>query len=189
MALIPLTDEAEIQEVFGKLSESLKQGSRRFTKHIGWKGEDGEFEVYWHDAPGIWCLLEPDREPNRYWCGFGTDNPGDMGRLSIICEINPPKSGMNRQVAGVFIRDETGSVYLGHSGKVGGGRPGIGRAAFLDFYGVNNCAPVLWPDGQESETIVVGRIDTDLLAKVKDFVEEVKKFKNEVAGQSTPKIC
>lgn len=52
--------------------------------------------------------------------------------LQISVEINTAYEGRNDQVAGFFARDnDTGSIYLLHSGRVGGGTKGVGKAAFL----------------------------------------------------------
>src|SRR2546426_6326116 len=46
-----------------------------------------------------------------------------------------PKEGINRRCAGLFVRDDDdGAIYFTHSGKVGGGREGVGKSAFLSNY-------------------------------------------------------
>lgn len=98
--------------------------------------------------------------------------------VSIVCEINPPRIGINRQCAGLFIRDSTGSVYLAHSGKIGGGRAGVGKAAFMRSVDKNDVVPVVFPNGQQVEYIVIGRIDdNDFLADLTRFVHAVAEFK------------
>ena len=78
----------------------------------------------WHSNLQFWVMLAPDRLENRYWCAYGTEDPTKQSMVSITCEINPPHFGVNRLCAGLFISDSSGSVYLAHSGKVGGGRAG-----------------------------------------------------------------
>jgi hypothetical protein len=52
--------------------------------------------------------------------------------LEISVEINTPYEARNDQIAGFFGRDnDTGSIYLFHSGRVGGGKKGVGKIAFL----------------------------------------------------------
>ncbi|MBL8370856.1 MAG: hypothetical protein JNK28_05660 [Burkholderiaceae bacterium] len=52
--------------------------------------------------------------------------------MQISVEINTAYEGRNDQVAGFFARDNTtGSIYLLHSGRVGGGTKGVGKSAFL----------------------------------------------------------
>ncbi|MBU7435847.1 hypothetical protein KRI00_01030 [Paraburkholderia fungorum] len=52
--------------------------------------------------------------------------------LQISVEINVAYQGRNDQVAGFFARDnDTGVIYLVHSGRVGGGKKGVSKSAFL----------------------------------------------------------
>ena len=56
--------------------------------------------------------------------------------MQISVEINTAYEGRNDQVAGFFARNnDTGSVYLLHSGRVGGGTKGVGKSAFLAWSG------------------------------------------------------
>jgi hypothetical protein len=131
-------------------------------------------------------MLEPDREPSRYWCCFGTENPTHANNLTIVGEINPTKEGVNRRNAGIFLRDNQGVVYLAHSGKVGGGRVGIGKNRFFDFYHKENNKDVDWPDKIQSSAIVIGRIDSEHLpAQIAHFIRQVEIFKEETAGERT----
>jgi hypothetical protein len=60
--------------------------------------------------------------------------------LQISVEINIAYEGRNDQVAGFFARDnDTGTIYLLHSGRVGGGTKGVGKAAFLAW---SNQSPI-----------------------------------------------
>ncbi len=134
---------------------------------------------------GIWVLLRPESIKNRYWCAFGVDDPYPASLLSITCEINPPKEGIDRRCAGLFVRDESGEVFLAHSGKVGGGRAGIGKGAFLEYWGNDDILSVLFPDSEECDYIVLGRIaDPNLRRRLADFVHSVAEFKAATAGSA-----
>jgi len=93
---------------------------------------------------------EPDAQVNTdgtYWFwsedyrGRDVPNPRrlnwfgayrESGELYISVEINTSYKGRNDQVAGFFGKDsETGEIYLFHSGRVAGGRKGVGKIAFL----------------------------------------------------------
>jgi hypothetical protein len=106
--------------------------------------------------------------------------------LSIAVETNSPYEGVNRRIGGVFVRDDEGRAYIAHSGKVGGGRPGIGKEAFWEFYGGEQVETVQWPDGQKSRMIVIGRIDSEHLpVHVARFVHEVARFKAAATSKKT----
>jgi len=52
--------------------------------------------------------------------------------LHTSVQINTPYEGRSDRVAGFFARNnDTGMIYLFHSGGVGGGKEGVGKTAFL----------------------------------------------------------
>ena len=60
---------------------------------------------------------------------FGLMRPGVLG---ITVEINVPYQGQSKILAGYFARDSVSkTIYLMHSGKIGGGAKGVGKNAFL----------------------------------------------------------
>lgn len=153
---------------------------------LGWQGGNEVGTVYWHSRDRVWSAFKP--VDNRYWCSFGTSDPTSATMLAITCEINPPYEGINRQCAGAFARDESGQIYLTHSGKIGGGRQGIGKSTFLAAYRGDNRETLIWPDGMETTSIVIGRVDSArLLRQVAHFVHEVERFKGSVSrGEKQP---
>lgn len=100
--------------------------------------------------------------------------------LDITCEINSPIEGKNWLIAGAFARDDAGKRYYLHSGRVGGGRKGIGREAFLAEY-TGTSEPVMWPDGSQRPMIVLGALDDPgLVTQIAAFVHHVNKFKEAI---------
>ena len=49
-------------------------------------------------------------------------------------EVNPRLEGTDLRVGGAFAKDVRGVVHLCHNGKIGGGKPGVGKMAFFDHY-------------------------------------------------------
>lgn len=190
MGLTPLTETQEIEAAFNSWAKRMHQDSQPYPNHlVGWSGGHGRFTVYWHPTEQIWSLMERYYAKNRYWCCFGTRHPSSPGNLSITCEINIPYQGINRRVAGVFAQARDGHFYLTHSGKVAGGRSGIGKEAFVTFYGnSDNWDTVYWPDGKETETILIGRLNgRHLLSHIAHFVRKVESFKKyATSGQTNP---
>ena len=174
----PVIDEEEIAEVFAAFSQIVAKGGQQVECVIGYPGDNASSTLVWHLDKKIWIALEPERVGNRYWCAFGVDDPLVYSMVSITCEINPPRIGYNRQIAGLFIIDSAGAIHLAHSGRIGGGRPGIGKAAFMSSRNQNDVVPVRFPDGRESDYIVIGRIDDqDFLDELAGFVHAVADFK------------
>jgi len=184
MTLLPLTDRGEIEAAYGEVTERLKLGTRAFDCKIGYHSGYVAHTVYWHNGLGFWWLLDPKVAKNRYWCCYGIENPEHLNMLSITVETNSPFEGVNRRIGGVIVRDDKGRVYIAHSGKVGGGRPGIGKEAFWEFCsGGEQVETVRWPDGRESQVIVIAPVDSQHLAMhVARFVHEVARFKAAIAS-------
>jgi len=56
--------------------------------------------------------------------------------LQISVEINTPYENQNNRIAGFFAKNnDTGMIYLFHSGRVGGGTKGVGKTDFLAWSG------------------------------------------------------
>ncbi len=129
-----IESKEEIAKAQRKLEAAIRRDFKtKAVKNIGYRGgttfdakvvTDGS---YWY-----WSSDHDDEDipnPRRLnWFGLFR---GDAD-LQISVEINTAYEGRNDQVAGFFARDnDTGSIYLLHSGRVGGGTKGVGKAAFL----------------------------------------------------------
>ena len=158
---------------------------------LGWSGGNVRADVYWHEAAGIWGVFRKTppqprhKGENRFWNCFGISEPRLDATLSITVEINPPHRGENRQTAGVFLRDREGRYHVGHSGRVGGGRPGIGLKAFRRYADGLAWQKITTPNGAR-EIAAIGPLENgQLFEKLGLFVHVVADFKDSVAkGQS-----
>jgi 5-methylcytosine-specific restriction enzyme A len=132
-------------------------------------------------------VLEPSppdikKEPkHRFWNCFGIGNPAEQHMLTITVEINPPHEGEDRRVAGLFARDEDSRIYIAHTGKVGGGRKGIGPNAFRKFLGDRAWHEIETQGGRRT-AVALGPIDApDFPNQLAEFVHKVADFKESVA--------
>lgn len=186
--LTAITDRQQVNQAFRKMRSSLIHGTRGEQRWIGFPGGQQQGDVRWLEDDGYWCsVADPElhAQSNRYWSAFGTVSRSDAkDPLTITAEINPPKEGVNRRCAGILAEDSSGAQYLLHSGKIGGGKPGIGRSAFLSYLESPNLHDVAWPDGQVTQAILIGRIDrTALRGQVGEFIRTVAAFKS---GSAAP---
>lgn len=181
MSLIAITDPNEISACYARLSEAVTKGGEPLPRHVGWQGGGGDYIVYWHPKEGIWSLREALE--NNFWFGFGTNDPTVVTGLAPVFQIGLPRRGVNRRYAGVFVREtDSDAISVAHSGKIGGGKPGVGKAAFLDFSGVQAQATVTWPDRQKSSYLILAALeDRDLLTRLATFAHRVEKFRNSLA--------
>lgn len=167
------------------LERNLKDVLRRQgTRNIGFPGGNADHTIYSSGNRQLWAAFggaTADSAIRRYWNVFGIYQ-ADRPAQSIAVEINIAIEGNSARVAGFFAEDrETGDVFLMHSGKIGGGRPHIGKSKFL----VSSKAKLFEVsdrDGNIRNGIAVGKIDDpDLSDRVWTFVKNVQNFKDQAA--------
>jgi len=168
----------------GKLFVQLPQREGKYI--IGYQG--GNIEVSdLHADHRIWFLSS--KSGARYWNAFGlADRLNISTSNSITVEINSPFSGENGKVAGLFARGDDGSVYLLHRGKIGGGRAGVGKQAFLDWSKFA-LTSVQLPSGGSFDAILIGKLDSQSLSSdIARFVYAVADFKASISNQELIKL-
>lgn len=175
-----LQKRPEIDEAQTRFEQRLsEEGSEQGELEAGFQGGSMEVPYVWHEGLGFWAGFSP--RDNRYWNAFGTEKPG-AGTSEIAVEINPPLEGINRRMAGVFARDEDGTLYLLHRGNIGGSRPGIGKNNFLEWRSRHGHETRPVRDGDRtSEAIVITHLDSDRFsAHIYNFIENVEAFKEDI---------
>lgn len=153
-----IESKEEIAKVQRKLEASIRRDFKtKVVKNIGYPGgttfdakivTDG---TYWY-----WSSDHDNKDtpnPRRLnWFGLFKDDVD----LQISVEINTAYEGRNDQVAGFFARDnDTGTIYLMHSGRVGGGTKGVGKASFLAWSNQRPIDVVDWSGGIREGVLVM----------------------------------
>lgn len=183
MNLTPLTNADEIRRAYDGLVNIMIADAEELEREVGYQGGGGRYPVHWRSRDHMWSLTSTPAEANRYWCCFGTEDPTVTSSLTISAEINPPREGINRRCAGVFAADDRDEIYLTHSGRVGGGRKGIGKANFARFNQSSERVKLNWPDGRQTDAFLVGRLgDPRVPTHVADYVRTVERFKRNLPG-------
>lgn len=186
MSLSPITSRREAKAAIDKLRSCLIAGAKKFKRNVGWPGDHGEFSLYWHEKAGFWVVF--GLEESRYWCAYGTMDPKTHSSVEITCEINPPKEGIDRRCGGVFLKDSGSGLYLAHSGKVGGGRKGIGKTNFLEGYS-GSLEEIEWPDGVTAEVVLLGKIGgKSFVDHLAAYIRAVEEFKADTTGPTPTPI-
>lgn len=178
-----IESKEEIAKAQRKLEATIRRDFKtKAEKNIGYPGgttsnakvvTDGN---YWY-----WSSDYDDRNipnPRRLnWFGLFV---GDAD-LQISVEINTAYEGRNDQVAGFFARNnDTGSIYLLHSGRVGGGTKGVGKAAFLAW---SNQRPidVIDSSGSIKEGVLVMPVDGVAASRsAVRYIDTIASFKQAV---------
>lgn len=171
-----ITDETKIKDAqlqfLGKLEQHV---DRRILVIIGFQGESFNRTIsYSHDLD-IWFFSEiiPGK---RYVNAFGIGKPKENSHITNACEINFPLKDINRRTGGAFVEDHNKDIFVIHRGKIGGGRPGIGKSFFANNY--NSKWVSVNDDGIEKTVALIGQLNSSIFAKgVKDFVFEMNRLK------------
>ncbi|MBC6440026.1 MAG: hypothetical protein GDA49_06370 [Rhodospirillales bacterium] len=167
-----------------KLEASVKKHLThdKGMQNIGYRGGNTPARVY-ADGQGTWWAafgnLVDERIPRR-WNVFGVFEPEKRAQ-DITVEINIPTTSNSAHVAGFFARDPaTDKVYLMHDGGIGGGKPGVGKSAFL-AWSKTTLEDVGCENGDDRAGIIIGPVNSDDLAgRIWRFVQLVKGFKDAV---------
>jgi len=154
------------------------------VRNIGFPSGNTDEVVYAEGAGGLWAAFTPLKAAAvpRQWNAFGLYDPSLHAQM-ITVEINVPTADNSARVAGFYARDpQTDRVYLMHDGSVGGGRPGVGRDAFLSWTRATT-VDVVRSDGVVRSGVVVGAVEVDdFVPHLRRFVMRVRRFKAAVAA-------
>jgi hypothetical protein len=153
------------------------------TRRIGFRSGHVEMTVYSAGEGKIWAAFgEASNGIPRYWNPFGIYKD-DQSSQTIAVEINIPSISNKADVAGFFAEDtNTGDIYLMHSGKVGGGRRGVGKSAFLTYLNIR-LPRVSKDDGGDRNGIIVAKLGApDFVERISAFMNKVEGFKAQVTG-------
>lgn len=167
-----VTDSSRIDITQARFNEILLENSQDpITCQLGTKNGSGLQSVYWLPEYGFW--YSPRGLDNRYWNAFGTEQPRPGRNLSIVCEINFAYNGERNLGAGI-VTEEDNTLYICHSGRIGGGRPGIGKTLFMRHYRGERTVLT----SEDSEVAVVGSLeDPAFCRQLADFILEMERIK------------
>src|SRR5476651_2526011 len=114
-------DPNPIDRAINRLHGDL-QGVPAGGVRLTWRGGELRTTIHWARDDDFWWAVEPRHARDALVLGHAPDAPAR--RESITCEINLPRAGADRKVAGIVAADEAGALYLAHSGRMGGARAG-----------------------------------------------------------------
>jgi hypothetical protein len=176
-------DPKEIEKAQALFCKTL---NRDFNKRVVIpKGHRG----YTHDPKkgfysckyGLWFHYEFLTKRQYHCNSFGIGDFTQHPTVVAACEINFPPGGVNRRIAGAFARNSDGLLHVLHSGKIGGGRKGIGKSSFKTSYKGRWVSALR--GGKEESFVLIGKMASpDFIKHLAEFVRAVRDFKQSVAG-------
>ena len=172
--------KSELQKLQERFEAELKRNLAESMKaKISFQGGVNEHKLY-HNGR---IYFAKELAHNRYWNAFGLE-PDGKNNNSIVVEVNIPKEGINRRIGGVFAKDEYGHAYLLHRGKIGGGREGVGKGEFLNFFR-GNMVEIKDGDRTNLACLIAVFSDKEFIENVTFFIKEVYRFKEKVKEGSS----
>lgn len=151
---------------------------------IGFKGGRVEHPVYSAGEGRLWYAYSKPKAGDttpRHWNSFGILRES-WGFQQIAVEASVPIAGDNARAAGFFARDrQSGGVYLMHSGRIGGGREGIGKSAFLKWLSTRP-VQVRGPARDRTGLVIANLEDPGLVLLIWRFVWQVDRFKRQATN-------
>ena len=176
-----------IERAIKRLQGALKGIPSRGVR-LTWRGGELRTTIHWARDDAYWWSFEPRPARDALLLGHAPDAPAK--RESITCEVNLPRAGADRKVAGIIVADIHGALYLAHSGRMGGARAGRRKADFREFLADGVWRQLTWPDGEESEALVVAPLDSPRLTRLLgQFVGAVRLFKTGEPPTAHTELC
>src|SRR6187455_314582 len=173
-------DPKRIDRAIKRLHGALKGVPARGVR-LTWRGGELRTTIHWVRDDAFWWAVEPRHQRDALVLGHAPDPPNR--RESITCEINLPRSGADRKVAGIIVSDEAGALYLAHSGR-------LSKAGFREFLADGVWRTMAWPDGDETKALVIAPLDSPRLTRlIGRFVEAVARFKEGDTPPTQPGLC
>jgi hypothetical protein len=175
-----VAEPARIDRAIKRLHGALK-GVRARGVRLTWRGGELRTTIHWAADDGFWWVVEPRHARDALVLGHALQLPGK--RESVTCEINLPRQGADRKVAGIVAANEDGAVILAHSGR-------LSKSGFREFLTDGVWRPLRWPDLEETEALVVAPLDSPRLTRLLGwFVEAVRRFKSGALPEPHTALC
>lgn len=182
-----ISEVKQIRNCQNQLEKVLKKSlSHKGEFTIGFPGGNMTCPVWANQK--IWYstfeITKDDESTPRFWNGFGVTIELSKNKSNnIAVEINVPTEGIRKIVAGLFAKDtKTKKIFLLHRGRVGGGRKGIGKNAFLSWY-PSPTITVYDEKEHEEQALIVGSINSAaFIDETANFIQNVALFREIVTS-------
>lgn len=175
MNLVAIENRNEISAAIKLALDRVKSIAIRARAHVVFRPSSVDMDVYWSDALGIWAgvrWLE-----NRPWMPLGRVDPRTRKSVFITLEINPGFHGSPIAFGGLVARDDQSRVYLCHTGMMGGGKTGLTKKAFLDYF-CERVVSVALADGRSADVAVIGCVTAPRFAlHLAAFIHSAAEYK------------
>lgn len=170
-----VTSITEISQLNKQLAKQLRatfryKERREITYPSGHHSDMVHFEAPTGANVRAWLShVEPDKLLNY----LSSAEPGSNKWIEISVQLNFPAGSYNRRVAGAFVKDRSGDVFVAHRGKLTKGNAGLPKdKVFREFAASTVEAD---DDGKTSKVILISALKApDLADQLWGFAEEAR---------------
>jgi hypothetical protein len=179
-----VTDIAEIARLNKRLGQHLASSFRvKRTREITYPSGHHTGTVYFEGPSGTAVRAwSPDKGPDKLINFLLSGDPDASTWMQIDVQMNFPAATYNRRMAGAFVVDQTGDVFVAHRGKLTKGNAGLPKAkVFREF---SRKMAVAEDSGKTSRVILISALDDPHLAdRLWDFAVEAREVATRIAEE------
>lgn len=125
-----------------------------------------------------------DTDPRKHVNHLLFGDPGNTSWLELAVQLNFPKETYNRSVAGAFVRDPNGEIFVAHRGRLTKGHASLPKDLVLSQFSTT----IDVQDGKHSNRVILieGLERPEMLKKLFEFADEARSVATRIAaGQVT----
>lgn len=179
-----VTDVAEIAKLNRRLGKQLENVFRtKQEREITYPSGHFKSTVYFESASGAnvraWSPFSGDKKLRNFLL---SGDPASSHWMEIDVQLNFPTGTYNRKMAGAFVKDSNGDVFVAHRGKLTKGRAGLKKAkVFREFAS----RTIEAHDGnRSSRLILIAALDASELAdRLWEFAEEAREVATRIGAE------
>ena len=175
----------EIKKNHESLKNSLNRislpGPRPLRYSTRGKHDGLPVRIFEYAGNKFWFHNAVNPDGGKYFniCGINPDFDSENG---ILVQINYQRKWEDFHDAAIWAKDDSGSVFLLHSGKMGGGARGITIEKVKNLYGGRVVS--VWEKGKEKEFFLVCQINSERpFSQFASFLLEINKIKSIIKSQ------
>lgn len=170
-----VTDVAEISRLNKQLAKQLRatlqyKESREITYPAGHHTGTVYFEAQAGTSVRAWS---PHIARDKLLNFVLSADPGSTKWIEIAVQLNFPAGTYNRRMAGAFVRDGSGDIFVAHRGKLTKGNAGLPKDKVFREFAAS--AVEAADNGKTSRVILIaGLKDPELADRLWEFAEEAR---------------
>ncbi len=189
-----VTDVAEISRLNKQLAKQLRMTFRhKESREITYPAGHHTGTVYFEASTGTTVRAwSPHVAPDKLLNFMLSAEPRSTKWIEISVQLNFPASTYNRRMAGAFVRDSNGDIFVAHRGKLSKGKAGLPKAKVFREFAASTVEAA--DDGKTSRVILIAALnDPELADRLWEFAEEAREVATRIGeelhgsgnGQST----